>query len=108
MTDVSRYDPDAEAEGQRLRAEARRERDNEMTEQWPDSPLVQYVKTHPYDAAAQIEALQEAVLMWVPTAHYGLPSSREHHYNFAECDNAHCRKLRDRLRPMTEASTYAP
>ena len=93
-------------EAHRLNAEERREREDERAEDW-DSPLVRWVKANPQQAAGQIEALQQAILMWVPTAHYDA-RPLGHHYNFAECEDIGCRKLRDRLRPRPRIETFVP
>ena len=96
-------DPDEERdEAQRLRVDERRERDDERAEQYPDSPLVRWVRTHPYDAAAQIEALQAAVRLMVDPWHDTL-DDKIHGGWFEVCGE--CRKLRDRLKPIGRIET---
>mgnify|MGYP001610752750 CR=1 FL=1 len=83
-----------------------------MAEEYPDSPLVRYVRTHVYDAASQIEALQMAAARFASDWHWhGLVSQVAgggHERNFADCSVPECRKLRDRLRPIGRIETEAP
>ena len=106
MTFLRDREPDSDEwnEAQRLRNDEKRIRDDERAEEYPDSPLVRYVKANPYDAAAQIEALQEAVKMMVDAWH-DTADEKVHGGWFEVCNE--CRKLRNRLRPVTE-TTYVP
>lgn len=92
MSEEERYEAD------RLRAEEKREKEPEETE---DSALVRYVRGHPLEAAAQISALQEAAGYWAKLMHQSdTPLRRSHYVYFEDCPNPECRKLRDRLRPL--------
>ena len=118
MTDVSRYDPDAESEGQRLRADERRMQDDELQERADMSlnPEEAWVRANIREATAQIVALQQALKRMAPDWHYftmegNSTLAASHGYeSFEDCPNAKCRKLRDQLAqiPRIESGTYAP